>query len=422
MSFISNNKKRIMGAALMVLFGINAYADTANTDLIIGNNKKSSAGLESVKGATDVGSAIFFDADYMSAYKGCQLINILIAFPDTTANGAITIFLSHDLNGEPFYKETVDAKKAKWNTFKLAKPYTIDGSALYIGYTIKESRYICYGTQLVKNPEYIKGKNGKWTLYEDNYSASLLATIAGDNKPRQNVRLGVTNMPSYVKPGQVINYFGKYQNLGVAPVHSLTFALYDGDKELCSERVEGLQTSSRREGSFELSQMKVPATGDYNLRLCIKSVNDEADAVATDNWSESVLTKCRNSYQDRKVLLETFSTENCSSCPAAHLAINNAIKDLTDIIEIGHHAGFMTDKYTIPTSSEYEWFYPSYRTFAPAMLVDRSDFRKTLPEIFKYETPILEASAENVLEAYKMAKQTPALATVNITKIGRAHV
>ena len=55
MSFISNNKKRIMGAALMVLFGINAYADTANTDLIIGNNKKSSAGLESVKGATDVG-------------------------------------------------------------------------------------------------------------------------------------------------------------------------------------------------------------------------------------------------------------------------------------------------------------------------------------------------------------------------------
>lgn len=165
MSFISNNKKRIMGAALMVLFGINAYADTANTDLIIGNNKKSSAGLESVKGATDVGSAIFFDADYMSAYKGCQLINILIAFPDTTANGAITIFLSHDLNGEPFYKETVDAKKAKWNTFKLAKPYTIDGSALYIGYTIKESRYICYGTQLVKNPEYIKGKmvNGHYT-------------------------------------------------------------------------------------------------------------------------------------------------------------------------------------------------------------------------------------------------------------------
>lgn len=352
MSFISNNKKRIMGAALMVLFGINAYADTANTDLIIGNNKKSSAGLESVKGATDVGSAIFFDADYMSAYKGCQLINIQIAFPDTTANGAITIFLSHDLNGEPFYKETVDAKKAKWNTFELAKPYTIDGSAIYIGYTIKESRYICYGTQLVKNPEYIKGKNGKWTLYEDNYSASLLATIAGDNKPRQNVRLGVTNMPSYVKPGTKINYFGKYQNLGVAPVHSLTFALYDGDKELCSERVEGLQTSSRREGSFELSQMKVPATGDYNLRLCIKSVNDEADAVAADNWSESVLTKCRDSYQDRKVLLETFSTENCSGCPAAHLAINNAIKDLTDIIEIGHHAGFMTDKYTIPTSLE----------------------------------------------------------------------
>lgn len=99
-----------MGFVLMILFGIRAYA--AEATLTIGNNKNSLTNYESVKGSK-TGSALFFDAAYMSAYKGCRLTEVKIGVSDKTTNGAITIFLSHAIGEEPFYKETVDASKSR---------------------------------------------------------------------------------------------------------------------------------------------------------------------------------------------------------------------------------------------------------------------------------------------------------------------
>lgn len=100
-----------MGFVLMILFGIRAYA--AEATLTIGNNKNSLASYEPVKGGK-AGSALFFDAAYMSAYKGCRLTEVKIGVSDKTTDGAITIFLSHAIDEEPFYKETVDASKSRW--------------------------------------------------------------------------------------------------------------------------------------------------------------------------------------------------------------------------------------------------------------------------------------------------------------------
>ena len=400
-----------MGFVLMILFGIRAYA--AEATLTIGNNKTSLASYEPVKGGK-AGSALFFDAAYMSAYKGCRLTEVKIGVADTTKNGAITISLSHAIDEEPFYKETVDASKKKWNTFKLATPYVVDGTDLCIGYTINDVKNVCYGNALVHNREYILDKDGAWKEYDDTYSASLLATLSGD-MPEHNVRLGATYIPEYVRTGEVMDIFGDFQNLGVSTVKSLTFALYDGDKELCEERVGGLNVAPRRAGSFVLSTMKLDAVGDRSLRLRIKAVNDGVDAVETDNWTEAQSVMCRDSYVQRKVLLELFSTERCTGCPKAHLAIDEVTPDMPDLVEVGHHAGFYTDQFTIDESVAYEWFYPSYHVFAPAMLIDRLDMRNAFPSLFKYETPIMSASATNLKALYALEQKRPALVTVDLT-------
>lgn len=400
-----------MGFVLMILFGIRAYA--AEATLTIGNNKNSLTNYESVKGGK-AGSALFFDAAYMSAYKGCRLTEVKIGVSDKTTDGAITIFLSHAIDEEPFYKETVDASKSRWNTFTLATPYVVDGSDLCIGYTLDGAKYACYGNALVRNREYVLDKDGEWAEYDGPYSASLLATLSGD-MPEHNVRLGATNMPEYVRTGEVMDIFGYFQNLGVSTVNSLTLALYDGDNELCEERVGDLNVAPRREGSFALSTMKLNAVGERTLRLRIKAVNDGADAVDTDNWTEAQNVMCRDSYVQRKVLLELFSTERCTACPEAHHAIDAVTPDMDNLIEIGHHAGFYTDKFTIDESVAYEWFYPSYHVFAPAMLIDRMDMRNAFPDLFKYETPIMSASATNLKALYALEQKRPALVTVDLT-------
>lgn len=402
-----------MCIVLMVLLGFNAYAGSKT--LTIGNNKKSVTSYEPVKGDSKAGSALFFDSDYMSAYKGCELTEVTIAFADKTESDAITIFLSHAIDGEPFYQQTVSASKSKWNTFKLSTPYVIDGSNLYVGYTVSGVKYLGYGKALVKNPEYILGKDGVWKEYKGKNSASLLATISGDNLPENNVRLGTTSIPSYVKTDVPMDIFGDFQNLGATNVTSLVFGLYDGDEEICEEKVDGLDVAPRSEGSFSLSSMKLNAECEKDLRLLVKSVNGGVDAVEGDNSTKTCHVMCRDNYVARKVLLETFSTEKCTACPKAHKAIDKVTRDMEDIVEIDHHAGFYTDKYTIDESVEYEWFYPSYYQFAPAMLVDRMDMRDVFPEAYNYETPILNANGSTLKALYEMELQRPALATVNIT-------
>lgn len=413
MNILSNKKLRMMCIVLMVLLGFNVYAGSKT--LTIGNNKKSVTSYEPVKGDSKAGSALFFDSDYMSAYKGCELTEVTIAFADKTESDAITIFLSHAIDEEPFYQQTVSASKSKWNTFKLSTPYLIDGSSLYVGYTVSGVKYLGYGKALVKNPEYILGKDGVWKEYEGKNSASLLATISGDNLPENNVRLGTTNIPSYVKTDVPMDIFGDFQNLGATNVTSLVFGLYDGDEEICEEKVDGLDVAPRSEGSFSLSSMKLNAECEKDLRLLVKSVNGGVDAVEGDNSTKTCHVMCRDNYVARKVLLETFSTEKCTACPKAHKAIDKVTRDMEDIVEIDHHAGFYTDKYTIDESVEYEWFYPSYYQFAPAMLVDRMDMRDVFPEAYNYETPILNANGSTLKALYEMELQRPALATVNIT-------
>lgn len=413
MNILSNKKLRMMCLVLMVLLGFNVYAGSKT--LTIGNNKKSVTSYEPVKGDSKAGSALFFDSDYMSAYKGCELTEVTIAFADKTESDAITIFLSHAIDEEPFYQQTVSASKSKWNTFKLSTPYLIDGSSLYVGYTVSGVKYLGYGKALVKNPEYILGKDGVWKEYEGKNSASLLATISGDNLPENNVRLGTTSIPSYVKTDVPMDIFGDFQNLGATNVTSLVFGLYDGDEEICEEKVDGLDVAPRSEGSFSLSSMKLNSECEKDLRLLVKSVNGGVDAVEGDNSTKTCHVMCRDSYVTRKVLLETFSTEKCTACPKAHKAIDKVTRDMEDIVEIDHHAGFYTDKYTIDESVEYEWFYPSYYQFAPAMLVDRMDMRDVFPEAYNYETPILNANGSTLKALYEMELQRPALATVNIT-------
>ena len=176
-----------MGFVLMILLGIRAYA--AEATLTIGNNKNSLTNYESVKGGK-AGAALF----------------------------------SHAIDEEPFYKETVDASKSRWNTFTLATPYVVDGTDLCIGYTLDGAKYACYGNAFVRNREYVLDKDGAWAEYDGPYSASLLATLSGD-MPEHNVRLGATNMPEYVRTGEVMDIFGYFQNLGVSTVNSLTLAM-----------------------------------------------------------------------------------------------------------------------------------------------------------------------------------------------------
>lgn len=122
-------------------------------------------------------------------------------------------------------------------------------------------------------------------------------------------------------------------------------------------------------------------------------------------------------FGQRNVLVEVFSTERCTNCPAGHETLAYALGGKTNVIELVHHAGFFTDKFTIPESTAYEWFYKSadYSTsFAPAFMMDRTHW-DALPDYYYYPTPVSMSFGSKALKAaYAAAAEVPALASICI--------
>lgn len=399
-------------ATLAAAVGLRA----AETTLQLGNCIGSGVSSLVISG-DEGGSSLFYPSSTMQAYAGCKISKVQIGFDISTSGGAVRLFLSHDISGEPFYTQTIESTSRGWNTVVLDTPYEIDGKPLYIGYTVKGVRYLRYCKALVANEEWIWQKDEEgWKKYEGQYSAAILAEVSGADVPRQNVRLGIVDMPAYVVKGQKICYAATFQNLGAETVKSLVVTYKKNGEEVKTETVEGLDVEPRREGNFTLGALSLDEEGVADISLGVTAVNGEQDAVADDNWSRTISTTCREEYERRKVLFEFFSTEKCTGCPAAHADVDELFKEETGFVEVGHHAGFYTDQYTVPQSVEYEWFYSTQYKGAPSGMFDRTNRSDIYPTLFKYGVPMVDIhQAKNAKTLYESCLKVPALATVDIT-------
>lgn len=82
----------------------------------------------------------------------------------------------------------------------------------------------------------------------------------------------------------------------------------------------------------------------------------------------------QNGY-DRTVLVEEFTTEMCSNCPAATEKLHRVLANPAyagRVVAVCHHTGFMEDWLTLPDDNDYLWLYNTTGgTYAPAMMIDR---------------------------------------------------
>ena len=408
-----NRKRKFFALFAFMLCAVCSNVNADNT-LSLGNCRNAVASYMPVSGTETAGAALFYPASTMKAYKGCQLTEFHIALTNSTKNDAVTLFLSHGIDQEPFFSFTTDAPRSGWNTFTLPEPCTLDGQDICIGYTVKGNKYINGSSPLVTNEEWLWLDADGWKRSNGQYSASFFVNITGESLPLHNVRIGNIQIPSYSQTGVQTAVGGYFQNLGAETVNKLTFSYIVDGKETATETVTGLSVSPRSEGSFSLKGFSFDKEGEYKVALSITGVNDGEDAVPDDNTTPESKMLCREHFTKRNTLMEIFSTEQCAQCPAAHVAISKLLKDVDDVVEIGHHAGFYTDGYTLDESLAYEWFYDETFKFAPAIMFDRLDYVNAYPKVFVYHGPVVDANTTNVNLLHTLRSAVPAQATVDI--------
>lgn len=388
---------------------------SAEESLVLGNSAGNPVTYLPVS-ADYAGAALYYPSSVMSAYKGCAVTELQVALNAASDDsGALRLFITSELGGKPYYEQTLESWKRGWNTVVLDNPYVIGGDGVYIGYEVGGQRYLAYCNSFVTNEEWVKRDDKGWVKYDDVYSAAVSAVVTGDGLPQNNVRLGTVNMPGYALAGKNVGYRGEFRNLGATAVSSLTFTYVVDGEEYSTETVSNLSVKPREAGAFTLQGPSFPDEGEFDVQLLISAVNGGDDAVEGDNISAVKTTLCRNSFTQRKALVEIFSTEKCTGCPGAHESIDKVLDGRDDVVEIGHHAGFYTDKFTVDESTEYEWFYTDDRgTYAPAIMFDRTNFSESYPEIYNDGVPVTSASRGYTGVLLEEALSIPAFATVGI--------
>ena len=360
------------------------------------------------------GAALYYPKSTMQMYKDCQIKELYIGIANYKSIESLQIFITHRLE-EPYdYIQSSTITKNNWNRITLDQPFIPDGKPIYIGYMIKGASTLCYTEAKEDNEEWINQRDNTWEKYVNRYSAALYAIVEGGSKlPKHNIRLKKVKMPYYSLTNTPISFEGKISNLGTETIHSLEY-IYQVGTEQYKEELQGLNIKSHTEAPFHISGLKLAEEGNPDLTLSVVNINGYPDQDMTDNSSRTVTLLCRNEFTERKVLLEVFSTERCSSCPSAHYYLSKEREGDQRVIELGHHSGFYDDKFTIPTSVEYEWFYRPDRHHAPAMMLDRNNMWENYPEYYDVETPVIEIKEKVFPTIYANALKAPAFASVHL--------
>ncbi len=406
-----------------------AVADDATT-LWLGNCASGLSNAEQVNKNNSLGyaggSALYFSEDYLKPYIGCKIEQIAIAVYDYTAIDSLTLFIAPTLEAvstvgaeecsDAYILQSVVPEKNKWNTFVLESTYIITGEPFYLGYMQAGNLYLYYTQQRESDAsEYYCKARGAWTDYTKQLSAAVYGILSGDNLPQHNVRLRSATIPQYAVTGEPIDIELTVANIGAATISTLDIAVND---DLFSVEVD---MAYKDEQTITLNQFTINAEGEYEVAVSIAAVNGYNDDDPRDNTlgtTQQVIV--RDEFVQRKVLLELFSTEKCSSCPRAHTMLDTILDEQDDVIEICHHAGYYTDQFTIDASEEYTWFYDyetTYNQYSPAVMLDRTNFYDYYPGYCDYRVPFISPGYTTTKVATCLAKalEQPAYVAIELT-------
>lgn len=361
------------------------------------------------------GMAIYLPESTMELYKGNQItsLHFSVGFKNV-AN--FKLFITSDLNKGTYdyVQEVTNNTSNRWNEIVLDKPYDIDGKAIYIGYELVQKGYVMQFTETYeKGEQWVLGKD-KWEKSDNTYAPAIYGVVKGAHLPRYNADLMSTKIFRYTDSKSPIICSGTIRNKALETIKSLTFSYSLNGKESGIIIADGLDIPYRQNADFEIELPALPE-GRTDIVCTVKALNNEqADVDMTDNTSKVHTVVCSDHFVQRITLLEVYSTEKCPNCPKAHTYLEEVLKDNDQVIEIVHHSGFYTDKFTIPASIEYEWFFGEKQRSAPSFMFDRSCFYEELPEL-NSAIPINGVSSSTFEKTLNTALKVPAFASVNLT-------
>lgn len=372
-------------------------------------------------------AAIQIPAEKAKALAGNKVTKVNVGTPSHVGRHA-KVFLTYDLNSAPFYTQDITLKANKWSEVELTTPYVIEGKEFYIGYSAdtigaykKTYLPIAIDDSKTANPlgDWVSTKTSadapdNWEhLGASNFSnVCIKAELTGTSLPRYDVKLESVSVKKFVKPGEKFAISGTVANVAAKPFRKIAVSYaFAGGVAATKEFEADEEVAQNGEFYFDIPDVSLTEEGDHGLTVEVTAIDGNADETPADNVYTANI-KCTSDLFSRKVLIENFTTSSCGNCPRVHGFVESIMKDDPNVICVAQHAGFGTDKFTIKANQTYLWFYNSSSTYAPAVMLDRTNLADYG---LSASTPVFNPSSAAVLKALvDVREDAPAFVSVDV--------
>lgn len=328
-------------------------------------------------------AVIQIPADVAAKYAGANITGVKLMCQTYTSNkvdvNTVQAFVAEDLeNFSPSVIKDATVTGKVWNSVSFDEPYVISGDKdIYVGYSMKAGRYSdTMPVAIDAGPATVYGdilgykdtrNNYYWEHAGDSGDGNVLvkAMIEGDNMPDGNLVVLSALGEKIVKPGDDFSVSCLIFNYGAKPMDAFSLSCRFDGVEIASKAFEnGLAAGNSATHVF--SGLSISEEKEAELSIVPVSAGDDA-------VSFSYMLDCTRAMLPRTVLVEEFSTAQCSNCPPAHRALASVSADRDDMIVVAHHSGFYEDGYTTDLDRAYLWFFQT-SSWAPAFMMDRVNF------------------------------------------------
>lgn len=375
--------KKFLLIFVVLLSFLSAHANVESMHLGYCKGEVAKSGELGISGASEIEAAIYLPESLLKNHAGNNIETIRVGLASKLNITSLTTWIRADLNGENLAEQTAETIVKGWNDITLSTPYTIQGDkGLYIGYTFSQ-KGSAFGISTVgnyvNNSLFIKlGETGEWESPAEYGAASIEAIVTGNNLPKYDLELVSTTTKE--------NYpIGIPMPISVEVLNAATETITGFDVECTIEGYNSVTShidcnliyNQTETFTFEITPPFSELASDVAMDIVIKNLSEGADQY-TDNNSARVTFDVINKEFKRYLLVEEFTTEQCSNCPAASKLLHEAIETLSEdfpnqINVVCHHTGYYTDWLTVDASQNMLWLYGQGNgTYAPAFMSDRT--------------------------------------------------
>lgn len=388
--------KKILQQALLLLFcSLPAFADDISLGYCDGGNTE-----QTISGTSQV--AALYPYSEFPMYQGAEIIGVRLGVGNDIAGG-VKIFIRDKIDGKALLTFTSPSLYTGWNDVYFDSNIAYPASDLYVGFETPTGVTPCVSGQATPNSCFAY-ENGRWVdlASQDEQPLCVELIINGDSYTHTDGALLSVDSTA-VGLDKAFTFTGRIRNNTNQTLSSarMSYDFGDGVHEADATVDDVLPGET---GNFSLPVDGASKLGLRDAKLQIISLDGVADEYEFNNTAYGKLNVVGDIVK-RTVLLEAFTGQGCMNCPSGHESMAEALKGVTDYVEVAHHWGFGVDDFTATGSNEMSWFFNDKETFAPGLMVDRFYW-----ELSDVKSPVSLTPRASVIKAMlnnRLSKSAP---------------